>query len=494
MVLDGGGEHDSAGEALKEDRPKRKSKGKEKKSETDAMDEEDVDRKKSKGKKKGDAAKKKKKKKAKKKADPEPFLPWLHKPAKNEVLVPDLQAYECLFPLLLEWPALSFAFLEPPDAPRKAFPFATTIAVGTQAEAAEENKVQVLHLSGLRRFRKKSKDAAQDAEDQDEDGDEDEDSDSSEVYDDGVKGLKVEPRVTHFSVPHNGTVNRLASMRAHAEVVATFADTGAVHVFNLSNAVAARHIHSSAGHRVEGYALAWAALEPWLLASGDTQGRILLHTFNSEGQPREELVFEGHQGSVEDIVWSPSEPTVFASCSADRSIRFWDTTRPPGKRCAMTIGEAHEADVNVIGWNRKDAHLLASGGDDGVIKVWDLRQVAPRKASLDAPSVDPSTCIAVFTFHRGPITSLDWHPTDASMLLAASRDDSVSVWDLSVERDDKAHQLEARHDGLSALPPQLMFMHQGQAQPSEAKWHPLLPSVVFSTALEGIHIWKPSTL
>lgn len=31
----------------------------------------------------------------------------------------------------------------------------------------------------------------------------------------------------------------------------------------------------------------------------------------------------------------------------------------------------------------------------------------------------------------------DWHPTDASMLLAASRDDSVSVWDLSVERDDK---------------------------------------------------------
>lgn len=78
MVLDGGGEHDSAGEALKEDRPKRKSKGKEKKSETDAMDEEDVDRKKSKGKKKGDAAKKKKKKKAKKKADPEPFLPWVH--------------------------------------------------------------------------------------------------------------------------------------------------------------------------------------------------------------------------------------------------------------------------------------------------------------------------------------------------------------------------------------------------------------------------------
>lgn len=47
---------------------------------------------------------------------------------------------------------------------------------------------------------------------------------------------------------------------------------------------------------------------------------------------------------------------------------------------------------------------------------------------------------------------------------------------------------------LAGVLGQLMFMHQGQAQPSEAKWHPLLPSVVFSTALEGIHIWKPSTL
>ena len=42
------------------------------------------------------------------------------------------QAYDCLFPLNLEWPALSFAFLEPRGAPRKSFPFATSIAVGTQ--------------------------------------------------------------------------------------------------------------------------------------------------------------------------------------------------------------------------------------------------------------------------------------------------------------------------------------------------------------------------
>ena len=49
---------------------------------------------------------------------------------------------------------------------------------------------------------------------------------------------------------------------------------------------------------------------------------------------------KGHEGSVEDLQWSPSEATVFASCSADQTIRFWDTRIPA--RPQLTISRAHE--------------------------------------------------------------------------------------------------------------------------------------------------------
>lgn len=51
----------------------------------------------------------------------------------------------------------------------------------------------------------------------------------------------------------------------------------------------------------------------------------------------------------EFVQWSPTEPHVFSSCSADGNIAIWDVRS--GKSPAASF-KAHNADVNVISWNR----------------------------------------------------------------------------------------------------------------------------------------------
>jgi len=61
---------------------------------------------------------------------------------------------------------------------------------------------------------------------------------------------------------------------------------------------------------------------------------------------------------------SPTELTVFASGSSDRSIRMWDV-RSKAHRSLPAISDAHATDVKVISWNRNTSYLMVSGDDAG---------------------------------------------------------------------------------------------------------------------------------
>lgn len=119
--------------------------------------------------------------------------------------------------------------------------------------------------------------------------------------------------------------------------------------------------------------------------------------------------------------------------------------------------------------------------------------ISPRKTlNIRCRSSTPSAApVASFKWHTGPITSIEWHPTEDSIFAASGADDQVTLWDLAVEQDDEEMGVAnpSSEDGR-AVPSQLLFVHQGQKDIKEVHWHPQIPGAVISTALDGFNIFK----
>lgn len=79
------------------------------------------------------------------------------------------------------------------------------------------------------------------------------------------------------------------------------------------------------------------------------------------------------------------------------------------------------------------------------------------------------------------------------MLAASGTDNQLTVWDLSVEADDEAAGMAGAGGGMKDLPPQLLFIHQGQTDIKELHFHPQIPGMILSTAADGFNIFKPAT-
>lgn len=57
-----------------------------------------------------------------------------------------------------------------------------------------------------------------------------------------------------------------------------------------------------------------------LVASGSEDSQVYLWHRHGGGLVE---VIPGHAGAVNDVAWSPIEPSLFASCSDDRTVRLW---------------------------------------------------------------------------------------------------------------------------------------------------------------------------
>lgn len=367
----------------------------------------------------------------------------------DEQMEHDPSAYLMFHQYGVGWPCLSFDCVKLGIETQVSFPIRASIVTGTQAAETSQNEVVVLEWGKL--------------------------TGSNEEDDDEGEEQQPEEMQMRRAAHPDGGINRI---RCGSRLTASWSESGKIHLWDHRNSQQITHVQTISAHDSEGFALAWNRSGDALI-SGDCSAKIQL----SDIAGQVSRAFDSpHNGSVEDLVWSPGEPSIFASASSDGTLALWDireTSRRP-----LHHYKLHDCDINVMAWNPSVHYLLATGAEDGGFSTWDLRAVLRGQRP---------TSPASFDWHKQPITSIDWHPRDASVLAVSSEDHSVSLWDLAVERDEEVEKGE--EEGVSfdldenEIPEQLLFLHH-QADPKEVRWCPEAEGVLFSTGSEGFHVFR----
>ncbi|KAL9109814.1 MAG: hypothetical protein Q9227_005517 [Pyrenula ochraceoflavens] len=442
------------------------------------------------------------------------FIPGRSQLQPGLSLTPDPSTYEMLHTLSTPWPCLSFSIVRDNlGSTRTSYPRTLYAVSGTQASTnrPKDNELLILKLSNLSKMEKSGNETSSSSSKEDSD---DEDTPS-------------EPILESRSIPLPSTTNRIRAFQPSPSplsdptampptITATSLELSphilihdiTSHLTSLSSPGrlippdSSRPLSTLRCHQTEGYALDWApptSFPHGRLLSGDNAGHIY-STSRTEGgsfsvDTRPLLASDPSSatppGSIEELQWSPSERNVFASAGSDGCVRVWDV-RSKSRRPALSV-KVSNTDVNVMSWSNLTTHLLATGADDGRWGVWDLRQWKSATPSTPSNLVENSSPVASFNFHRAPITSIEWHPSDDSVVAVACADGTATLWDLAVELDDEEQYSRAEERGLvggeERVPPQLLFIHHVK-EAKECHWHPQMAGTVMTTGEEGFGVLK----
>ncbi|KAI9222228.1 hypothetical protein BC828DRAFT_378906 [Blastocladiella britannica] len=135
--------------------------------------------------------------------------------------------------------------------------------------------------------------------------------------------------------------------------------------------------------------------------------------------------------SSNDVKWgNAGAKSTIATAATNGAIVVWDLTRT-GQKLDRVITE-HARAVNRLAFHATDPHLLLSASQDGLLKLWDLRTKSTATHSFDGKAESVRDC--------------QFSPTNPNEFAAAFENGIVQVWDL--RRPQACEQKFTAHNGL----------------------------------------------
>eukprot|EP00980_Cylindrotheca_fusiformis_P021819 scaffold8658_cov101-Cylindrotheca_fusiformis.AAC.5 len=160
---------------------------------------------------------------------------------------------------------------------------------------------------------------------------------------------------------------------------------------------------------------------PYLLSASDD---MTLKLWDTEYNYECIRTYQGHMHYVMQVKMNPTDSNQFATCSLDRSIKFWslEETEP------LFSLEGHERGVNTIDFlqDGSEKTLLASGSDDRTVKVWNYQT---------------RQLLHSFSGHTENVTAV-LYSLHNDVIVSTSEDCSVRVWNLgnADDNDDRVRR------------------------------------------------------
>lgn len=223
-----------------------------------------------------------------------------------------------------------------------------------------------------------------------------------------------------------------------SQVVAACAD-GSLKLYDIAAHTQGRPLMAFVEHEAEVSAVDWNLVAKDTFVSASWDGT--LKVWHPE-RPSSLLTLAGHASRAK--VWearcAPHHASTVLSASADGTARVWDVSAGPHANGAALVLPCGGGEVLSVDWSKYDANLFASASVDGVVRLHDLRQ--------------PGVPLAAREGHTLAARRVRFSPHSPTLLLSASYDTSVCLWDVGGHSGSSLGQLTT-----GDVPPLQRFSH-----------------------------------